>query len=250
VIITINDKTYGKKKVTFTQEDFTNYLTLNMRRNAKEMAIPMLVDKEFKSFVDDMVMDYEKSILSLKHADYKALVTEYHDGILLFEIMEKKIWRKAMSDTLGLDSFFVSRQSEYMWKERLDADIFICKSQSVATELESLMSQENSDSLILVKLNKDSELNVNVHSGKFEEGGDAYLDKVEWKKGVSSVKDGNSVVVIRINEVIPSQAKELKEVKGLVTSAYQDELDKLWIKELRSKYNFTLNQEVLTGIAQ
>jgi peptidyl-prolyl cis-trans isomerase SurA len=248
-MLTINDKTYGKQKVVITQADFTEYL-VNKMRNQKVISIPMLIDKEFDGFVDYKMIEYETSILGLKHSDYKALVTEYHDGILLFEIMEKEVWKKAMSDSTGLDAFYQAHQSEYLWKERLDAKLYICNTKEIAGSVNEMVLAGVSDSTIQAEINKDSQLAVTIRTGKFEDGKEDYLSKIKWVKGISVIEDDNNFVVVNVLGKLDPEPKKLKDVKGLVTSSYQDELDRLWVIALREKYSYTINQETLSNIVK
>ena len=243
-LITINDKTYGKKKKVITQKDFTEFL-FNKMRNQKVVSIPLFVDEEFNQFIDYSIIEYEKSILSLKYPEYKALVTEYHDGILLFEIMEQEVWKKAMNDSTGLVEFYESTKENYMWEERLHAKIYICNSKENADLVMKMVANAKPDSVIEGKLNASSELGVTIRAGKFEKGKESFLKNVEWKKGVTVQEIDKSFVVVNILEVIPTEAKEMTEVKGLVTSSYQDKLDQDWIEELRSKYTYTIDSGVL-----
>ncbi len=249
IMLTINDKTYGKQKVVITQADFTEYL-VNKMRNQKAISIPMLIDKEFDGFVDYKMIEYETSILGMKHPDYKALVTEYHDGILLFEIMEKEVWKKAMSDSAGLDAFYQAHQSEYMWKERLDAKLYICSTKEIANQVNEMVLANKSDSTIQAVANKDSQLAVTFRSGKYEDGKEDYLSKVKWEKGVSLIEVDDNVIVVNVLEKLAPEPKKLKDVKGLVTSSYQDELDRLWVIALREKYSYTIHQETLSSIVK
>ncbi len=248
-LITINDKKYGKSKVVITQKDFANYLVDN-RRKQKSVSIPLFIDQEFDKFVDHSVIEYEKSVLSFKHPAYKALVTEYHDGILLFEIMEKEVWKKAMNDTIGLEKFYSENKQEYMWNERADAHFYICDTKENAQKVKTLLEENAGDSVIDRMVNIDSELGVAMRSGKYEKGKEPFLENVEWKTGIYQMEENGSFTVIQISELLPSQPKELKEVKGLVTSSYQDQLDKDWVEVLRTKYSFTINQEVLNTLTK
>jgi len=248
-ILTINDKVYGKKKVVYTQADFTEYLLSTMTRS-KPKATEMLVDEKFNAFVDAKMIAYEKSILALKYPEYKALVTEYHDGILLFSIMEKEVWKKAISDTTGLEAFFEENQANYMWKDRMDVVMYTCNDEPTAEQVMNLLKEGKSDSIILATINKDSELAVHIRKGKFEESEEPNLEGVAFEKGISTVNVNNKVIVVNVVELIPSESKELSEVRGLVTSAYQDKLDEVWVKELREKYSFTINQEALNTLGK
>ena len=55
-------------------------------------------------------------------------------------------------------------------------------------------------------------------------------------------------VVLRITSYNVCYTKLLRYVKGIVTADYQDVLEKEWIKELRVKYNVTVNQDVFNKI--
>lgn len=243
-MITINDKVYAKSKTVITQDDFTEFLVRKMR-NQKDMSIPLFVDQEFEKFVDYAIIQYEMSILELKYPEYKALVTEYHDGILLFEIMEDQVWKKAMNDSAGLASFYDSTKMNYMWEDRLDCKMYICNSEVHSNQVMDMLNENLADSVIEKKMNQSSELGVTIREGKYEKGQDKFLENVIWEKGTSAQNVNGSYVVVVVRDVIASQPKELSEIKGLVTSAYQDELDKRWIEELRNKYSYSVNKEAL-----
>ena len=40
------------------------------------------------------------------YAEYKHLMQEYRDGILLFEVSDREVWSRASSDTAGLEACF------------------------------------------------------------------------------------------------------------------------------------------------
>jgi peptidyl-prolyl cis-trans isomerase SurA len=46
------------------------------------------------------------------------LVKEYRDGILLFQLMDQKVWTKAIEDTAGLKKFFQANQANYQFGQR------------------------------------------------------------------------------------------------------------------------------------
>ncbi len=49
---------------------------------------------------------YENSILEKKYPDFRYLMNEFRDGMLLFEISNKNIWKKVSSDSAGLQKFY------------------------------------------------------------------------------------------------------------------------------------------------
>ncbi|WP_369796933.1 peptidylprolyl isomerase [Rufibacter sp. DG15C] len=106
----------------YTLSQFGKYIEENQK--AKQTAssahiMGLLYDK----FVETSLLNYERDHLEEKHKEYKMLVNEYHDGILLFQLMEEKVWTKAMEDTVGLRNFFEQNRSKYMWGTRAEATI-------------------------------------------------------------------------------------------------------------------------------
>ena len=92
----------GKEKYTTGQ--FADYLESNWRGN-RRTTTDLLVDKQFQAFEKETILAFEDKKLEAKHPDFKALMNEYHDGILLYEVMSDKVWNKAMKDTVGLKNF-------------------------------------------------------------------------------------------------------------------------------------------------
>jgi peptidyl-prolyl cis-trans isomerase SurA len=76
---------------TYTQKDFASYLESNYK-GIKKDAAKNIVELQFKNWVKATILSYEESKLTTKYPEYKALVNEYHDGILLYEIMSDKVW--------------------------------------------------------------------------------------------------------------------------------------------------------------
>ena len=106
------------------------------------------------------------------------------------------------------------------------------------------------NSEFIKKINKDNSLNLKIESGKFEKGENKILDSLKWKKGISNdiKSEKNQIIIVHIESILPPSTKSLSEVKGKVISEYQNELDKNWIKDLRQKYKYSVNYDVLYSI--
>jgi peptidyl-prolyl cis-trans isomerase SurA len=73
----------------------------------------------YDQYVDESLTEFEKANLETKYEDYRMLVKEYRDGILLFQLMDEKVWSKAIEDTVGLQQFFAANQAKYQWEPRV-----------------------------------------------------------------------------------------------------------------------------------
>lgn len=249
-ILVINDKQFKKTQTVYSQKDFINYV-LGLKRNGVPKDLNGALQNAYKDFVQREMLKYEESILALKYPEYAALVQEYRDGILLFELMEKKVWKKAVLDTTGLESFYGSHKNEFMWDKRVDANIYTCSNKANAEAVIKMLNEGKSDSAILAVINKESQLAVDIRSGKFSKKDNSIIDGLTWEKGISKVVEkDNSFYVINIKEILKAQPKKLNEAKGAITSAYQNHLEKQWIKELREKYQYQVNKDAVKLVEQ
>lgn len=228
----------------YTQHDFAVYLDLHQTRRPKADS-KSLVDEAYKNFVDEACVAYEDSQLETKYSDFKNLMQEYRDGILLFDLMDKKVWSKAVKDTTGLRNYYEANKTKYMWDERADATIYSCKDAATAKALHKMMKKGKDEKTILETLNKDSKLNVTVDHKIWNKGENAMID-ANWKQGVSAdqVKD-NRVVFVYTKAIVPPTPKTLQEARGVITSDYQAQLEKEWVDSLKKKYPVVVNRDVL-----
>ncbi len=227
--------------------DFSEYISLNQ-------VVGSDIDQMYIDFVNKQLLSYEDSKLEEKYPEYKALLKEYREGILLFDLTNKKVWAKAVEDTIGLESFFTANQHSYTWPERADATIYKCINLTTAKKVKRDIYKKKRGHLtnneILQKINANAPLSLQINSKKFLRGENEYIDNVQWKAGIAKdivLKDG-SYIIIDIHKLIPSGAKELNETRGKVISDYQNLLEKEWLLDLKSKYVVKINMEILYSL--
>ena len=218
----------NKDKVSPTE--FYNYLSLNQNGFTKENLEARLNDY-YKNWEKQRIINYEESRLESKYPAFKALMGEYHDGIILYEIMSDKVWNKAILDTVGLENYFTANNSNYKWGTRYDAYVYECYNEDIAKQVYEMLQIDTVNSKhILDSINKTSELNLRVRTKKFEVERNDFLQKRKIQEGVNQPYMFNEkYYVIDVNEIIKPQMKTLKEAKGLATSDYQNHLEKEWL---------------------
>jgi peptidyl-prolyl cis-trans isomerase SurA len=238
----------GKK---FGQQAFASYLEANYRGVRKD-ANALVINQQLKNWEKETVLAYEESKLAGKYPEYKALVTEYHDGILLYEIMTDKVWNKAMKDTVGLKSFFEANRSKYMWGNRVDAVVYECSTQKIADQVSKMIANDTINSKHVIDvINKDSELNLRVRTNKFDAEQTAFLKDRSLSIGVNkSYEFDGKFYVLKVKEKLAPMNKELNESKGTVTSDYQTYLEKTWLEELAKKHKIVINENVLYSLGK
>lgn len=240
--------TLGRR--SYSQQDFANYLAKNQRKRTKE-DISLFVNSMFNSFVNEKCLEYEDSQLESKYPEFRMLVKEYRDGILLFELTDQKIWSKAVKDSTGLEAYYNANKKNYMWDQRLDATIytFNTTSEDILSKARKAIKKGISDNELLEMINTDSTSVLSIDRRKYQKGDDPMIDEIDWKTGMATeTATADKVTMIKVNEVVKPEIKKLNEARGIITADYQNFLEKQWIKDLRAKYPFEVNNEVLSSI--
>jgi peptidyl-prolyl cis-trans isomerase SurA len=241
--------TLGKEK--FTQQQFANYMVINYRNVRKDDA-KVVIKQQFLAWEKEAILASEEGKLAGKHPEFKALVNEYHDGILLYEIMTDKVWNKAMKDTTGLREFFNSNRSKYMWGNRVDAVVYECLNMDIANEVTKMLKNDTINSKhVLDKINKESELNLRVRTNKFDKESTSFLKGRDMKIGLNKAFElDGKFYIIKVTELLDPKEKEFSEAKGAATSDYQNFLEKNWLEELAKKHAIKINYDVLYSLGK
>jgi peptidyl-prolyl cis-trans isomerase SurA len=198
----------------------------------------------------EKVFAYEDSVLEDKYPEFKTLVQEYHDGILLFSLMEEQVWNKAVEDTTGLNEYYERNKDNYMWNERVKAIVVISNNGENVEEIATLLSGDVTIDSVRTYLNSNK-LPASARLLFYQKGDNVNIDEMEWKEGALQIFKStvdNSTQIIKIVELRPVEHKSFKEAKGLVTSGYQNELETLWLQQLREKYPVEVDQKLLKKV--
>lgn len=250
-------KMFSIGEKTYTQTDFAGFLAVKQERIATQ-SIESYVNNRYKEWQEYLLFRYADSKLEDKYQDFRILMQEYHDGILLFDLTDRNVWSKAIKDTVGLKDFYQINATNYMWGERLDATIFTFKNGKVTEkDARKFVEKINKKKYIydfekieglITKLTKDSAV-VEYKYDKFSKGDNKFVDQITWQEGISNtITDGNNLIIVLVNKKLVPEQKTLSEAKGIVTADYQNYLEKEWLKSLRQKYPYTVNKEVYNTI--
>ncbi|GAB3875620.1 hypothetical protein GCM10028824_31460 [Hymenobacter segetis] len=117
-----NSTLFSIKGKPYLVKDFLAYVQQNQRpRTGAQPAFAM--QQLYDQYVEQSLTDFEKNSLDTKYEDYRMLVKEYRDGILLFQLMDEKVWSKAIEDTVGLKKYFADNQAKYQWDQRVQGTV-------------------------------------------------------------------------------------------------------------------------------
>ena len=257
------DSTFTKGSWTFDESKMTDKQAIsfnNKSYSVKSLAkfvqgnqeaqpngsIPVIMNGLLKKFSDEKALEYEESMLEIKYEDFRNLMQEYHDGILLFDLTDKMVWSKAVTDSAGLEKFHEANKSKYLWKDRLKVYTYSCLNEKAKADAMKMAAAGKTIDEIKTKLNKKIGGIVVVSEQKTEKGESPSIDKLWDKKGVVDIANENGAFKFYFVEgVVSPEPKSLKEARGIATSDYQNYLEKEWIKSLHDKYPVIVNEETV-----
>ncbi len=230
--------TIGGKE--FDLNEFTKYLQSKKITSGS-------YSSNYDKWVEDEITQLEDSKLEDKYPEFRYMMQEYHDGILLFNISEEKIWNFASEDSVGLEAFYEKNKNNHLWGERFKGYIVTCTNEETRDKADSYFAEDMPIEEITDRINKDGNNDsITIEEGAWEKGGNPVVDYYIWNQ--PEPKNFNSELTFVRGDMIPPESKTLGEARGLYVSDYQEYLEDNWIKELRKKHKITVNKKLLKTI--
>ncbi len=210
---------------------------------------------EAKSFIlsnvdalaDKLLGDYHARELVKSNPEYRNLLNEYRDGMMLFEISNRRVWKAASKDTVGLENYFAEHRADYTWDEpHFKGIILSAKNDSVLNLVKAEMMKMANDTLT-DGLHRMFGNEIRMERMVVKKGENALADYLAFHEGDKPERKGYEAFMILEGAVI-NQPQEMADVRGAVTSDYQDVLEQRWKEELARKYPAKINAKVLKQV--
>ena len=197
-----------------------------------------------EDFKNEKIIEYYKNDLDNVNQEFKETLKEYKDGLLLFDLLEEKIWKKAELDSVGLQNFFLENQKNYFWKKSVKGFMADCNQLEKAEIVRDMMIGGKSTDQIKEKVNEGATIYVLFSPIWVELPSEKLPENVVLKKGVSQiyVEENNHFIILNIKEILDPKPKTLEENRGQVLNDYQNYLEREWVKSLREKYKVVINE--------
>lgn len=246
-----------KPVVSFELKEFSQYeLARELSKekySASKLSFRDIILNALDKYSEKILFDYAMEMLPSENPDYKYLLNEYHDGILLFNLTNDEVWQKAQADTVGLEQFY-EKADKYNWNDRIEVVIYEYTNNSFTSVLPKLAKKQlkkklGDDFLISTLCPNDTVPCISSSIKTYEKGSDAITDKLTWEVGSQTLlSEENINYMYFVSDIKPSQAKKLNEARGLYVADYQSYLETKWILKLREKYTIEVNQDELSRI--
>lgn len=196
---------------------------------------------------DKALSDYHARELVKSNPEYRNLLNEYRDGMMLFEISNRRVWKAANKDTVGLENYFATHRADYTWDEpHFKGIILSAKNDSILNLVKADAMAMSSDTLtdgLHHKYGND----IRMERMVVKKGENTLADYLAFHEGDKPERKGYEEFIILEGGVI-AQPEEMADVRGAVTSDYQDVLEQRWKEELARKYPAKINKKVLKQV--
>lgn len=200
------------------------------------------VDALLNEVEKNIIMERFKSDIKHNNQEYKALIEEYRNGIMIFDLSEKNIWNKAAEDSLGLITYYNTHKSDFSYP---------------ATHLQRTISTSNKANAqniykVLLKYPNIATTSINDKLKLLNEKELVTENTLPYTGNepfnISTLKPQkieNKYVITQKYQFQPKKEKAFEECRGYVVAAYQQQLEEEWIANLKKKYPVIIHQNVL-----
>ncbi len=261
--VVVNDKSfdaYMKNDTSIISKNLNNSIvTINDKKIPLKSLIAYNESQQKKTlkaayddFLNNEIITFYKDNLGNTNEEFASTIREYKDGLLLFDLLQDKIWTRAEKDTLALRDFFNKNRSNYKWKQRANLILASCTKPEKASLVRELLSQNKSIDKIKQTVNDGATINVLFSEGILEVGNEKLPKEYIFKEGVSKVfkHDKNHYIIVKTTKIFAPSFKKLNEAKGLVINDFQKDLENKWIEELHTSYKVKIKRKVLKRIVK
>ena len=237
----------------YSQQDFLSYAQGVTRGHIMGPKAGVARDL-YNMYVNSVVNDLQEHQLADEKPEFRNLMEEYRDGIMLFELMDRNVWGKASRDTAGLKAFYETRKGKYTWEPGFEGAVYHFKDEKAMREgLKLIDKKGTTDEDLVKKLNTDATPNtVTIQRGRYEFSKFTDVPRAELVKGKASLPHKNAdgtYTVVKADEIYNEPTpKSLDDAKGYAIAEYQDYLEKQWNDQMRKKYPVQVHEDVLKSM--
>jgi peptidyl-prolyl cis-trans isomerase SurA len=236
------------------------HITTNEFADYVEKRGSLIVTKDSSEFINrlvetrasDHLISYENSVLEIKYPEFRYLMNEFHDGMLLFEISGKNVWNRVSNDSSGMRNYYNEHKNNWLSGRGIEAEIYTLKvpdeEKLLSSALKRYSQRPDLDDILLNKFNKKNDTLLFIKKGTWYKGDNPDLDKIEWISGSQPVTIDGFPSIILIKRVIEPAPLKFERVQGEVMTGYQEFLESEWIRQLNKKYSVKIDNSVLEEV--
>ncbi len=235
----------------FTTKEFAGFIE---KRGSMVVTSDSLVfiNSSIELRSSDHIISYENSVLEEKYPEFRYLMNEFHDGILLFEISGKKVWDKVSSDSTGLKDYYDKNKEKYLSNRGIEGSLYTLRKQGGEKELltayRKYSKKADGDRRIIEKYIVKKDTLLSIEKKIWYQGDNPDIDKANWKEGYCQVTTGGYPSILLVKRIIEPEPLSLNKVMGEMMKGYQEYLESEWIRQLKARYSVKIDGPILDEV--
>jgi len=219
---------------TIPVSDFVRYVVRNQQPGSGTPVSQLT--RLYDQFVEHALGAEEDLQLMAQNPEYRNVMNEYREGILLFEIMEKEIWNKASADSVGQRSYYEQHRAQYQAGDRIRSRIFSTADKAFFQSM--IRKIQAGDSISAAEVRKFRSV---ISYRAYQKGESKVIDQVPWAIGVHQTERDGNYYIVQHEKLLPPGPMTFDEARAKIISDYQDSMEKTWLETLRKKYGVKVN---------
>ncbi len=220
-----------------TTREFIEFVKVSQEKTALKPDV--YVKQLYNQFVEAEINRTLEERIIIENPEFKMLLNEYYEGILLFEIMEQEVWGRASVDSAGQWQYFEQNRAAYQAGERARSVIYSTANTENITALQAML--ESGDSLTLASFVQSKR--IRQEAGIFQKADKPVLNQIQWRAGIHTYENNGMYYLVRIFEILPAGPATFEEARAAVVSDYQNYLEQQWVKSLKVKFPVSINEK-------
>lgn len=222
---------------------FVGYVQENQTKN--NTAPRTYMEQLYGKWIEKILNEAEEEKLIREKPEFKTMLDEYREGILLFTIMEQEVWNKASNDSIGQRKFYDAHLNQYNAGDRVMARIFVTDSKDLLNTFKTKIA--NGDTITTEDIRKFKNAS---NFRAYEKGESKVIDKISWAIGTHDAEIEGMFYLVEVSNLIPPGIKSFDDARASVISDYQDQLEKEWVAALKKKYPVSINSKGKKAVIQ
>lgn len=239
----------GEREITVSEA----FAPISSMTFANGASLATAIDQSAQTLVDNLLTEKAINQLETDNVDYRNLINEYRDGILLFEISNNNVWDRATKDREGLEKFFRDNASRYAWDApRFKGFIIFASNDSILGEAVKYADSVSTDDpeAFVADVRKQFGKNVKIERVIAAKGENAITDFLAFGGEKPETKNQRWSSYAAVRGRILDKPEEAADVRGAAATDYQAQLEKEWLKQLHKRYPVKIDKKVLKSVRE
>ena len=114
-------------KAAATSKDFLEYTKTRLKLRSKGADPKIVLRTHYNDFLNKRLLEYERDNLEKKYPEFKALMKDIREGVLLSQVMEEQVWQRSLDDSLGQMKLYQQNIDQYKYPARALATVVEAK---------------------------------------------------------------------------------------------------------------------------